>query len=90
VGRLYVFTLDNQSSPHVSMATSQDMPGVLDLKWSYSFIDGHACFALVNSVGELRLYQLNKDRTVTMATKAELTPQSLGLSTKWNNMIEKR
>ncbi|XP_052814891.1 diphthine methyltransferase-like [Mya arenaria] len=87
VGRLYLYALSNQSgSPSLEQLTSQDMPGVLDIKWSYHPVAGQACFALVNSVGELRVYKLLEDRSVAMVTRAELTPQSLGLSLEWNNM----
>lgn len=86
VGRLSLYSLDTSGDPHLNVQTEVDVPGILDIKWSYVPIADQPAFALVNSIGQLRLYKVNEDSTVAMVTEEELGPQSLGLSLEWNNM----
>ncbi|XP_052266714.1 diphthine methyltransferase-like isoform X2 [Dreissena polymorpha] len=87
VGCLYMYSLDTQSGvPTLQQCTRLDMPGVLDIKWSCEPVQGHPTFALVNSIGELQLYKLGSNKAVSIETKAELSPHSLGLSLEWNNL----
>lgn len=86
IGRLTLYSLNTGSSPQLDVQSETDMPGILDIKWSYVPIADHPTIALVNSVGQLRVYNVKEDNTVAMVTEAELEPQSLGLSLEWNNM----
>ena len=91
VGRLYLYKLDNQSeNPQLHLCTSLDMPGILDIKWSYQLLQNQPCFAVVNSVGYLKVFVVNADNDFVMVTEEALDDDCLGLSLEWNNMLGPR
>ncbi|XP_053388811.1 diphthine methyltransferase-like [Mercenaria mercenaria] len=66
------------------------MPGILDIKWSYQVLLGRPCFAVVNSVGQLKVFVVKEDSTVVMVTEEQLDTECLGLSLEWDNMLSSR
>ena len=92
IGRLYVYQLSSASdpeSPPMTCVHTADMPGILDIKWSSAKLQEKAVFGLVNSVGELRLFDL-KDYKVTEISKISLDKDVLGLSLDWSNKVSNR
>ncbi|KAL4240914.1 Diphthine methyltransferase [Mactra antiquata] len=92
VGRLYMYKLENQSTstPKLKLCTSLDMPGILDIKWSYQTINGRPYFGVVNSVGQIKVFVVKNEDMVVMVTEEQLdvvNDDGLGLSLEWNNML---
>lgn len=91
VGRLYLHHLDNQSGGRqLQLCNSLDMPGILDIKWSCQLMEGRPCFAIVNSVGQLRIFIVKENMNIVMVTEEQLDIDCLGLSLDWNNMLTPR
>ena len=91
-GRLYVYQLSSasdQESPPLTCVHTADMPGILDIKWSSARLQEKAVFGLVNSVGELRLFDL-EDYKVAEISKISLGEDVLGLSLDWSNKVSNR
>ncbi|XP_063444635.1 diphthine methyltransferase-like [Mytilus trossulus] len=88
LGKLHTYRLkeeeETQSLDHVQ---TTDMPGILDIKWCPSLIDNQSLFGLVNSIGELQIYQLNDDGKSVFVTSTELGTEVLGLSLDWANRV---
>lgn len=92
-GRLYVHRLT--SGQQLTTETTLDMPGILDIKWCPKPFPQGSFVALVNSIGQLRIYTMitNKDgtssQTVQMSEVAtfDLGDDCLGLSLDWSNRV---
>lgn len=92
-GKLHVYRLTSGQS--LTTETILDMPGILDIKWSPSATPEGSIAALVNSVGQLRLYTLAgsddgaPDKRVNMSevTTFDLGDDCLGLSLDWSNRV---
>lgn len=91
LGKLHAYRLkqeeETQSLEHVQ---TTDMPGILDIKWCPSLIDNQSLFGLVNSIGQLQIYQLNDDHKSDFVTSTELGTEVLGLSLDWSNRVHNR
>ncbi|KAL3876176.1 hypothetical protein ACJMK2_034047 [Sinanodonta woodiana] len=101
VGRLYIYQLEKEFLK-LHEQLKLDMPGVLDIKWSYQLINGQPTFGLVNSLGQLRVYQFigneNSSKCNESGKQQDVPPLSLlcecqigtaclGLSLEWSNQL---
>ncbi|XP_060081067.1 diphthine methyltransferase-like [Ylistrum balloti] len=92
-GRLYVHRLT--SGQELTTETTLDMPGILDIKWCPTSTPDGSLMALVNSVGQLRLYRMTTSDTDTSGRKVDLSEvinfdlggDCLGLSLDWSNRV---
>ena len=67
------------------------MPGILDIKWCSTLINGQPTFGLVNSVGQLQLYCIDRQkRDLSHVSQTQLCDGCLGLSLDWNNVLDSR
>lgn len=66
------------------------MPGILDIKWCPSLINNQSLSGLVNSIGQLQIYQLNDNGKSDFVTSTDLGEQVLGLSLDWANRVHNR
>ena len=94
VGRLYLYRLEiHQLELRLETVWERDMPGILDIKWCTHLINDRLAFGLVNSVGELQLYQLDTCRDnhlVLEVSQLLVCPSGLGLSLEWDNNVEQK
>ena len=65
------------------------MPGILDIKWCHTAVNGLPCFGLVNSDGQLQLYSVDeRGGEATLVSETQLCDKCLGLSLDWNNVLD--
>ncbi|XP_033755342.1 diphthine methyltransferase-like [Pecten maximus] len=94
-GRLYVHRLTD--GQQLTTETTLDMPGILDIKWCPTPCPEGSLMALVNSVGQLRLYSMTDSETGAPDQKVQMTEvmtfdlgdDCLGLSLDWSNRANK-
>nr|XP_022317905.1 diphthine methyltransferase-like isoform X1 [Crassostrea virginica] len=89
--RFVSLTGEDQRSLSLMKTAVEEMPGVLDIKWSPDMLNGSPAFGLVNSVGMAELYVLNNSAEVkvTKLLGVNLGENVLGLSLDWSNRINK-
>ena len=93
VGRLYLYRLEiHQLELKLETVRERDMPGILDIKWCTHLINDRLAFGLVNSVGELQLYQLATctDHHVLQFSQLRFCASGLGLSLEWDNLVQQK
>ncbi|KAK3579536.1 hypothetical protein CHS0354_028368 [Potamilus streckersoni] len=101
VGRLYIYQLEKEFL-RLQERLKLDMPGVLDIKWSHQLINGRPTFGLVNSVGQLRVYQFMENQScsksdgssmpqalppLSLLCECQFGADCLGLSLEWSNQL---
>lgn len=91
VGRLYVYQLcQEENTLGLTPLQQKDMPGILDIKWSHTAINGKPHFALVNSIGQLHVYSMDDAHQISEVATTLLTEECLGLSLEWDNMLSEK
>ena len=94
VGRLYLYRLKlHEAELRLELVWERDMPGILDIKWCTHLINDRLTFSLVNSVGEVQLYQIAMCRDhhlVEHVSQIRVCPSGLGLSLEWDNVLQQR
>ncbi|KAK3932958.1 Diphthine methyltransferase [Frankliniella fusca] len=87
-GRIYVFELADvlQLIPHQVI----DLPAVLDMKWSQTYICGKILLGVVTATAKLLLFELIEDKTLIQIAEASVlgntdTKEVLALSLDWSN-----
>lgn len=87
-GRIYVFELSNTNSfePHQVI----DLPAVLDMKWSQSYVCGRILLGVVTATAKLLIFELKEDKTLFQIAEAPVegvddSKEILALSLDWSN-----